>query len=564
MRASFIVRLFIALVVVSGLVLVGCAAPAASPTESSAPATTKATSTTTPPAPTATKATGPYGDLRIGLISFGGESTNPAKATSTNKMNLFPPMLDSLVRMNGNELVPGLAERWEMSPDGMSWIFYIRKGIKFHNGEDLTAEDVQYSLDWARAKDAIYTDLRLAVERIEINDDYSVRIFTIGQQPYLPYFFLDGYEPGAGWIVPKDYVEKNGIPYFERYPVGTGPFKFVRHNLGDTIEFEALNSHWRQVPAFKKLALILVPEETTRIAMFKTGQLDAIDVSVEGAEELESLGLRTFPMTQNVATYYLHGTYDPRTAGLPTSDVRVRQALSLAINREEIRKTFFLGKAEPPVCPGLSAASADIDVKYWTEVSAKYYRYDAEEAKRLLKEAGYPDGFNLKIYTYTVGGGAYLPKLAEVIQGYWTKIGVKVAINQVDQGAYKSIRTSEPGRLPARELLGQVSTMNNSPLVFTGKRLWTVYHTAGSVNLLGTGGVSEYDKLIESTMTETDTAKRKELIARMIKAGMDSYVDAPIGIVPDMSALGPRVDIGFIRPAMSISLFADIAKHRGS
>jgi peptide/nickel transport system substrate-binding protein len=441
-----------------------------------------------------------------------------------------------------------------MATDGLSWTFYIRKGIKFHNGDELTANDVKFSVDRYLTKDAHNPDLANMVDRTEVVNDYTVRVYTKDKQPFMPYIM---YPPirGQSMIISKSYVEKNGIDYAEAHPIGTGPFKFVRHVKGDFVQYEALDKHWRQVPAFKQLSVILIPEEATQVALLKTGQLDIIGTSIDSAQELESSGYRSYGMIVNMAVINLHGAYAPQGAGMPLSDIRIRQALSLAINRDEMIKIFFRSKASLPMVPGIFGVSADVDLAYWRDYATKLYHYDPAAATQLLKDAGYPNGFTIKLWTHLQA--AYLPKMAEVIQGYWAKIGVNAEITFVDQTVYDAIRNEN--KTP--QVVGQAATYSIGPSSLVGERLRALYHTQGTYGLINKA-FPEVEQVINTIMSETDVSKRREVLANTIKTTADTYTQLPIAYVPDMIVLGPKVNIDFPKPIdIRIGYFFDIAQH---
>ncbi|MBM2825449.1 MAG: hypothetical protein HW402_1113 [Dehalococcoidales bacterium] len=529
------------------LLLVACAkaapspAPVPAPTPAPLPAPTPLPKPIPTPAPTPT---GPYGELRMALSTFGNEKFDPITADIGHTTNVLSAMFDFLLwsdRVEGRiELTPRLLEKWELAPDALSWVYRIRKGVKFQNGDDLTAKDVKFSLERYLSKDSYFANLRNIVERVEIVDDYTVRIYTKGKQPFLPYM-QSPMNPGQGLIMPKDYVERNGVEYFTRHPIGSSPWKFVRYVPGDVIELEAVDQHWRQIPAFKKLTLIVVPEETTRTAMLKTGAIDVTEVGLEAASDLKTAGFRTVVTLRDIVSVNFNGVYDSRAAGMPTADIRVRQALSLAINRDELRQGLFYGQATPPLVAGLPETAVDIDTSFWQEYSTKLYRYDPEEAKRLLKEAGYPSGFSMKFYSYVQRGAPYIPKLVEVIQSYWAKISVKVEIVPIEIGTYTTWR---PG--PADPLVGQANAIRTTSGL-TYNALQSSFSSTGTTPLLGKVGpqVAMFDQLLNASMSEMDTTKRRATVAEAIKLGPRIAVDFPVAW-----------------PTSSFPLFADIMKHR--
>ncbi len=542
--------------------LASCAAPPSGPT--SAPMLTSAPgpTATSIPAPTATPA-GPYGELNIGVTNFSQESFDPAKMNRFGLVTMLAPMFDSLTmtdRSSASRKVSiGIAERWETAPDGLSWTFYVRKGIKFHNGDDLTAKDVKFSLDHSASKDALepFTSMQ---DHVEVLDDYTVRVFTKGMQPYY-WNWVNDVDGQYGMITPKEYIEKNGYPYFDEHPVGTGPFRFVRHVRGDRVEYEALDKHYRQVPVFKKVTIMAIPEEATRVAMLKTGALDAIEMAIDSVPEVEAAGLRTVPVAGNPANVFFLGALDPRAKGMPIADTKVREALSLAINRDEIGRTLFYGKMLSPMPPCMLPDQPEIDVPYWREQAAKIYRYDPEEATRLLKEAGYPQGFTIKLYSYILPGASYLSRLAPVIQGYWLKIGVKTEIVPIEYATFRPMVRSGPNSGPSDTLLGQACLHAGAGNVMPGKNLLNYFSSKGTFGLVAKAN-PELDRLIDGSLGEMDEAKRKDVTAKAIQLTVDSRAASSLGTVPGQTGLGPRIEMGLPTGGLlSVVSYIDGAKH---
>ncbi len=574
MGTSNRLRLLMAVGLVGMLVLSSCAKPVPAPVPTPTPAPTPTPTPTSVPKPTPTPTpvpaptpTGPYGELKVGETSFGIETFDPVTGSGSTHEFFLAPMLDYLVRGDpSGKKGTGIAERWEMATDGLSWVFYIRQGIKWHNGDALTAKDVKFTLDRYGSTAALGTYIRGAQDHVDLVDDYTVRVYTKGVQPFYKGFI--NFEQGQeGMILPKDYIEKVGLDNFKRRPVGSGSFKFSRYVPADMVVFEAVGNHWRQTPAFKTLSLILIPEETTRVAMLRTGQLDAIDVGIESAAELEAAGLRAAALAGVHPGLYFHGTYEPGAKGMPASDVRVRQALSLAINRDEIGRMFFRGKMQSAMPPYMLQNQPEIDLPYWKAEAAKVFRYDPEEAKRLLTAAGYANGFSIKVYTYPDGGAPYLPKLAEVVQGYWAKIGVKTEVVPVDKGTYQKWRPpAGPNRGPGEPLVGQVALNAPGGSAIVARGLANIYVVGGAYNLLSGApdgsSAAELLKLAADIMVEPDYAKRYEMVAKAIRMDMDAMVLSVIGTVPAMAGLGPSVDIEFPVGALSIAMYTEFAKHR--
>ena len=184
---------------------------------------------------------------------------------------VFYALHDAMVKpMPGNPQSPSLAESWTASPDGLVYEFVLRRGVRFHNGDPLTAEDVKFSLE--RYRGAAHRTLKERVAAVEIPDPGRVRIRL--KDPWLDFMTFYTEATGAGWIVPKKYVEKVGDEGFKRAPVGAGPYKFVSFTPGVELVLESFDQYWRKAPSVKRLVLRAIPDESTRLAALKRGEVD--------------------------------------------------------------------------------------------------------------------------------------------------------------------------------------------------------------------------------------------------------------------------------------------------
>src|SRR5262245_32142602 len=179
---------------------------------------------------------------------------------------------DALVKpMPGNPFAPSLAESWTMSKDGLTYEFVLRKGVRFHNGDPVTAEDVKFSFE--RYKGGGATTLKARVAAVEIVDPQRVRFRM--KQPWPDFMTFYGTPAtSAGWIVPKKYVEKVGDDGFKKAPIGAGPYRFVSFNPGIELTLEAYEGYWRKTPSVKRVVLRSVPDESTRLVTLKRGEVD--------------------------------------------------------------------------------------------------------------------------------------------------------------------------------------------------------------------------------------------------------------------------------------------------
>src|SRR2546426_510207 len=233
--------------------------------------------------------------LVIALDTLGGQIMDPIMDTRAPHAHYHAPIWDSLVGFDLEKggIGPGAAERWELAADGRSWTFYLRKGQRFHNGDPVTAHDVKFSLERVMSPESISSGaaaLRRAVDRIEVVDDLTVRVYTKGVIPQFA-ASLSRAVFMEGSVMPKKYIETVGAKGFRDKPIGSGPWKFVQSIPGDKIEYEAVTyPHWRGTPQFKRLTLLLVPEQSTRLAMVRTGEAAIASIGPEAVKEARAGG----------------------------------------------------------------------------------------------------------------------------------------------------------------------------------------------------------------------------------------------------------------------------------
>src|SRR5262245_29007391 len=319
----------------------------------------------------------------------------------------------------------GLASKWESSADHKRWTFHLRRGVKFHDGTEMTSEDVKFSLQRAmgkRSTTGYAGPLRTLIADIETPAPDRVVIVTKESTLIIP-TYLSRSLSTEGMVLPKKYIEANGDDVFARKPVGSGPYRFVEQVVGSHIKLAAVDQHWRLgVPKYKIVNFRLVPEETTRIALLRRGEVDVADISRERVKELEKEG---FPVhfRREEAILSMWFVLGPDGWVAPAKDKRVREALNLAIDRAEIAQSLFAGRAEPAAIPlGLSWSFKDVGFKVTPEMA---YPYDPARAKKLLAEAGQAGGFALDVYAHPLPGLPEGKALAEAVAGHWEEIGIK-------------------------------------------------------------------------------------------------------------------------------------------
>src|SRR5881296_456086 len=234
-------------------------------------------------------------ELTVALSSFSAETLDPALQGHNVKYYLSL-MFDYLVGVTPDgqpSQAGGLASKWESSADHRRWTFHLRKGVKFHDGSDMTSEDVKFSLQRAMSKRSTtgYAGpLRTLIADIETPAPDRVVIVTKEPTLIIP-TYLSRTLSTEGMVLPKKYIEANGDDAFARKPVGSGPFRFVEQVTGSHIKLAAVDNHWRiGTPRFKTVTFKLVPAEATRIAILRRGEADVADVSRERVKELEGEG----------------------------------------------------------------------------------------------------------------------------------------------------------------------------------------------------------------------------------------------------------------------------------
>jgi peptide/nickel transport system substrate-binding protein len=442
--------------------------------------------------PGSARAAGPEGQLTWAVhVSLAPVWFDPAEISGiiTPFMVLYA-LHDAMVKpMPGQLIAPSLAEAWSASEDGLSYEFTLRQGALFHNGDPVTSEDVKFSFE--RYRGTAHDLMKDRVAALETPDPRHVRFKLKEPWPDFPTFYASA--SGAGWIVPKKYVEQVGDEGFKTAPIGAGPYKFVSFTPGVELVFEGFDHSWRKTPNVKRLVFKMIPDETTRLAALKRGEVDiAYSIRGELAEELQRTpGLTLKPaVVQGVFNIYFPDQWDPKS---PWYDERVRRAASLAIDRDGLNQALTLGYSLVTGNPIV----ADNYEFFWQPPAPVY---DPDKAKQLLAEAGFHKGFDAGDYycdsSYSNVGEAVLDNLQAV--------GIRMKLRPIERAAFikgyaektfKNVIQSGPGAFGNAATRYEAYVVKGGPFVY--------------------GSYPDIDALYQQQAVELDRKKREAILHKM-------------------------------------------------
>lgn len=459
----------------------------------------------------------------------------------TNDMN--GQIYESLVSRNTDlELQPELAESWESGPDG--WTFNLRKGVKFHDGSDFTAEDVVFSFQRANAEASDFKEQAANVTEVQVIDDYTVKLMTGGPNPILPNQLTAIYMVDKGWaeandvVNPQNYAE-NEENYAVRNTNGTGPFKLVSRAPDELTVLER-NGDWWGEGSFRgnidRIEYRPISNAATRVAALLSGEVDfVLDPPLQDLARIQStdgLSVTTTPQVRSIFFGLDQGIDKLRTSnvdGNPFKDARVREAMNLAIDKEAIRRVVMEGLSFPTgmiTSPGVLGNTDDLDASYG---------FDVEKAKSLMADAGYGNGFSVQL---DCPNNRYNndEKICQAAVSMLAKIGIDVKLDAIPKAQHFpkiQNRTSD------FYMLGWGVPTLDSHYVFS-----YLLDGAGSWNATGYSN-DRVNEITAAIATETDIAKRTMLINeaweqvrsdmpyiplhhQVIAWGMSDNVDVPI------------------------------------
>jgi peptide/nickel transport system substrate-binding protein len=479
--------------------------------------------------------------------SFDGGDALPGKM-GTIEQALWQSVYEYLIYRDPKtgKYRPGLAQRWEISDDTTKITLHLQEGVQFHDGwGELTAEDVKYTMEREMAPDSVNFRARLmreTIENIEIKDKYTM-VINLGKPSWAFFKEIMTCFPLGFGVACKKYIETVGEEKANREPIGTGPYKFVERRAGDFVRLQAVGDHWRKTPEFKNVTMKVVAEETTRVAMLRAGEADIASVTTERVPKLRELGYKIITNPGGRRYYVVfpncilpsRETFDPTLPWWadPADKEewerarKVRKAMTLAVDNQQINKTFFKGLG---TLYGLACAGWPGIPGYDPEEFPPR-PYNPEQAKKLLAEAGYPEGFEITMIILTHGGRPECPDLCEAVAMYWENIGLTVKRLPME---FPTLRPQQYAR--------------NVPGAWVYGSPWRIEPFSGAM------GINYYDspyltgfewekkeEIVKKGYYEVNFEKRMKLTREYGKLMYENYTNIPLVAKPAIWAASDRV-----------------------
>ena len=422
-----------------------------------------------------------------------------------------------------NKPIPALATKWSMSPDGLTYEFQLREGVKFHTGEPFTEEDVVFSFRRFRdPKVQSHQSNFSHVEGCEAIKKGTVRVKLSKQDPtFLALLANFNYFR----IASKAYYDKAGDDAFEKSPVGTGPYKFVRRSIKESWELERFEDYWDEKPAFKRATFRVIPEAVTLAAALKTGEIDFVQnypptfvdelSKTPGFRIVKNKTINTIDLRINS----IRGT-DPATgAPNPFADRRVRMAMANAIDKDAIINRLLKGMGEKV------AVLFPEDVGY--DPNVKPYPYDLKKAKALLAEAGYPNGIDATYYGLVGQRMPMSKEVGEAVAQYLTAAGIRTKVVNEEYGMWLK-------RSNSRDSAADVS-LQLYPFGYGMTWVGGAFHSAFGLKVNAYSGTpfswwesKEYDTVVDEIWRTTEPAKVEELCRKAAQILYDGVGTIPL------------------------------------
>ena len=450
--------------------------------------------------------------------------------TTTLLHQVYEPLI---VRNMNGEMEPALALSWDVSPDDPNvWVFTLREGVTFHGGQEFDSEDVVFSLDRARTEASNFKELLTGVTEVRAAGPYTVEVVTDGPNPLLPNNLTNIMMLDAGWASEngaeevQDYAAGEDT-YAARNTNGTGPFVLQSREADVRTVMTANPDYWGigEFPLdVSEIIFTPIQNPATRVAALLTGEVDFIqDVPVQDlarVDEAEGIGLASAPQNRSIFFGLNVGdddlTLDNVDGANPLADLRVRQAINIAVNREAIQQVVMRGQSAP------SGTLAPPPVAGWTEELDTYPEYDVEAARALMEEAGYGDGFSIQL---DCPNDRYVndEAICQAAVGMLAQIGITVNLSATPRAQHFPLIANLDTDF---YLLGWGVPTYDAEYVFN-----FLYHTQGEGR--GSWNATRYsnpemDEMIASLTSNTDLEARAQTVADLFEMAKEEVIYIPI------------------------------------
>jgi ABC-type transport system substrate-binding protein len=436
--------------------------------------------------------------------------------------NFLNALHDALIKNFRTELYdhPALAERFEFAEDSKGATFKLRQGIKFHDGSPVTAADVKWSYEhysgaWAKV-------LHDKTQSVDIADDRTIHFTFKGAFLDFPRLLGTSNVSGAGWIVPAKYYQEVGPDKFLQKPIGAGPYRLVGAEAGTKIEFEAFDDYYRPVH-IKRFTIVAVPEAATRVAMLERGEADIIyNVPGELIDRIKNNPkLLLAPVVSGSWWLEFPGFQDPKN---PFHDKRVRQAVSLAIDREAINNAESGGMGR------VSGNWINDDVQYaldWPK-----FPKDIAKAKELMKEAGHPNGFNVDWLTPVPNYYSRGERVVSQLQ----QIGIRARLQVMERGVF--LKRQQGG---LKEWPGVQIIMNGARIGASWANWYESNFKCGGQLSADRFCVTDVDAKFDRYVASEKPEERQKLATEIQREILENYYTVPVFRHAFVNAIGPRI-----------------------
>jgi peptide/nickel transport system substrate-binding protein len=465
------------------------------------------------------------------------QTGDPHRTTHTHAVNVLANMYETLVGRDASlALRPGLALSWR-AVDATTWEFKLRPGVKFHNGEPFNAQAVKFSFErmldpktkWPGAG-----ALR-AIKAVAVVDDLTVRFTTERPWPLMPRFL--GY---YGTMVPPGYLAQHGEDALVRQPVGTGPYRFVRWVKDDRVELEANADYWGGKPRIGRVTFRAIPSESSRLAELLAGSVHLINlVPPELFKPIQESSRAKLVEGRSLSVYFVIANLVNIGRERPLADRRVRQALNHAIDRKAILSSIMHNVGQP-------VATVCTEVMLGCDASVSPFAYDPERARALLREAGYPNGFEMSI---TTTSGAY-PGDRDVslaLADQLTRVGVRTRVNVTEYGV--QLKTVQARQLAEDGWFTRFTDFFGLSTIipfraFYSKGEWSLWRP----------GHAEFDQLIEAANAARDEAQMRDLSRRIQALYKEEAPAISLFTAPNVYGMHPDLE-WTPRPDLLLTMF---------